>query len=130
MKKKDIQIFLSFLIILVALLMIFLIYTYSQPLNATTQNSSQKAVLIAESDQNVQSYISNYNGSAGGVEEINQSYFQSLQLQEPVIYGNLTIQAFPLYAITFNSSLTASSVLVIVGDNQILRVFPVIGIAK
>lgn len=124
------QYLIIFLIIIVALSLVFLLFNNPvQPTQSAIQ-LSQKQILTAEGDPDVQSYMKQYNGSVGSVEIINQSYFNTLQLQQPVIYGNLAVLSFPVYTITFNSSETSSSVLVLVSDDQILRVFPIIGVSS
>ena len=130
MNRKQTQIIIIILIIIVALALAFLLLNNPVQTQPSNIQASQKQILTAEGDPSVQSFIQQYNGSVGSVETINQSYFQTLQNEQPVIYGGLAVLSYPVYAITFNSSKTTSSVLVVVSDDQVLRVFPVIGIAK
>lgn len=130
MNRKQTQLIISFLIIIVVLALVFLLFNNPGQSKSSSIQIGQKAILTAEGDPNVQSFIKQYNGSVGSVEVINQSYLQTLQNEQPVIYGGLAVFSYPVYAITFNSSETTSSVLVVVSDDQILRVFPVRGIVK
>ena len=126
MGRMQAQAIVVFFIILVVLALVFLLF--NNPARPSAIQASQKQILTAEGDSSVQSYIKQFNGTVGSVEIINQSYFQSLQQNESTIYGNLNVLSFPVYVITFNSSETTSSVLVVVSDDEILRVFPVIGV--
>lgn len=130
MDRKQTQAVIVFLIIIVALVLVFLLLNNPVKNPPSAIQTSQKQILTAKSDPSVQSFIKQYNASVGSVEVINQSYLQTLQSEQPVIYGGLAVLSYPVYAITFNSSETTSSILVVVSDDQILRVFPVIGIVK
>ncbi len=130
MDRKQTWLILSFLIIIIVLTLFFILFNNPSQSKPSSIQIGQKAILTAEGDPNVQSFIKQYNGSVGSVEVINQSYLQTLQNEQPVIYQGLAVLSYPVYAITFNSSETTSSVLVVVSDDEILRVFPVIGIVK
>jgi hypothetical protein len=130
MRRKWLRFIVVFLIIALFVTLVFLLFNNPSEVQSSKVQAESKAVLVAEGDPLVHNFITEYNGSVGSVEVVNQSYFQVLQVEQPVIYGGLSVLSWPVYVITFNSSETPSSVLVVVSDGEILRVFPVAGILK